>query len=113
MQSCNEEHCKKLNLTDPMFELSNENILEHFRNKDNLFKKTEFTMKCEVFGKVFYGKGFSKKEAKKKAAEDAWNDLTESSKTKTEDKCKLDASQALTISKMIAQVKAQHQIINK
>ena len=57
------EHCKKLNLTDPMFELSNENVLEHFRNKDNLFKKTEFTMKCEVFGKVFYGKGIFKKRS--------------------------------------------------
>ena len=64
-------------------------------------------------GKCFMEKEFSKKEAKKKAAEDAWNDLMESSKAKTEDKCKLDASQALTISKMIAQVKAQHQIINK
>ena len=70
-------------------------------------------MKCDVFGKSFYGKAFSKKEAKKLAAADAWNDLLAANKVQADEKSNIGYSQGLTISEMIAQVKSQHAIKNE
>ena len=105
------EHCKKFNLSDPLFELAEENVLEQKRtNQGSFFKKAEYTMQCEVFGKKFYGKGFSKKEAKKIAAADAWNHLIAANNGDTIDQSKKQSSQGLTVGEMIAQAKLQHQI---
>ena len=108
------EHCKKLNISDPLFELSSENVIEQKRTYNGShFKKSEYTMKCDVFGKSFYGKAFSKKEAKKLAAADAWNDLLAANKVQADEKSNIGYSQGLTISEMIAQVKSQHPIKNE
>ena len=58
-------------------------------------------------------KAFSKKEAKKLAAADAWNDLLAANKVQVDEKSNIGYSQGLTISEMIAQVKSQHPIKNE
>ena len=88
-----------------------ENVIEQKRTpQGSFYKKSEYTMQCEVFGKKYYGKGFSKKEAKKIAAADAWNDLIAANKEDTGGQSAMRSSQGLTVGEMIAQAKLQHPI---
>jgi len=60
-------------IPDPEFECVSETVLESWQKGDKTFKKTEYTMRLEVEGKAYFQAAFTKKAAKTKAAEEAWN----------------------------------------
>ena len=98
------EHCKKIKVSEPIFDLALENVLEQKRSAQGvMFKRSEYTMQCEVFGKQYHGKAFTKKEAKKIAAAAAWRDINGQSEHNT-----TEVKQGLTLGEMIAQAKMQH-----
>ena len=98
------EHCKKIKVPEPVFDMVLENVLEQTRSSQGvMYKKSEYTMQCDVLGKQYHGKSFTKKEAKKIAAAAAWEDIN----GKSTQNC-ISPSQGLTVGEMIAKAKIQH-----
>jgi len=52
-----------------------ENVLETWQKDNHTFKKTEYTLKLQVNGKLFYASANTKKAAKTAVATEAWNVL--------------------------------------
>jgi dsRNA-specific ribonuclease len=98
------EHCKKIKVPEPIFDMLLENVLEQTRSSQGvMYKKSEYTMQCEVFGKQYQGKSFTKKEAKKIAAAAAWDDINGKSAQNS-----ISPKPGLTVGEMIAEAKIQH-----
>ena len=70
------EHVKRKKLPEPVFEVIKEEVLETRKtNQGFTYKKTKFTMQCEVMGKKFFGESMNKKTAKFNAAASAWAEI--------------------------------------
>jgi len=67
------EYCKKAKIPDPEFECVSESVLETWQKGDKTFKKTEYTLRLEVNGKAYFASANTKKAAKTRVAEEAWN----------------------------------------
>ena len=67
------EYSKKMRCLEPVFEMIEEDVKDERKtHKGYTIKKTEYTIQCKMKEKLFTGKAFTKKEAKLKAAEEAW-----------------------------------------
>ena len=67
------EYSKKMRCLEPVFETIEEDVKDERKtHKGYTIKKTEYTIQCKMKEKMFTGKAFTKKEAKLKAAEEAW-----------------------------------------
>ena len=67
------EYSKKMRCLEPVFETIEEDVKDERKtHKGYTIKKTEYTIQCKMKEKLFTGKAFTKKEAKLKAAEEAW-----------------------------------------
>lgn len=60
-------------LNEPDFDCVGENVLETWQKGNHTFKKTEYTMRLEIEGKAYFAAANTKKGAKNKVAEEAWN----------------------------------------
>lgn len=69
------EYSRKIKASDPEFECVSENVLETWQKDNHTFKKTEYTLKLQVNGKLFYASANTKKAAKTAVATEAWNVL--------------------------------------
>jgi len=71
------EYTKKQKLPEPIFELVQEEVLETRKTSQGFtYKKTKYTIQCEITDKKFLGESLNKKTAKFNAAARAWADLT-------------------------------------
>ena len=67
------EYVKRRKFPEPVFEVVAEEIPETRKtNAGFTYKKTKFTMQCEVMGKKFLGESMNKKTAKFNSAAAAW-----------------------------------------
>jgi len=70
------EYSKKRKLSEPVFEVVQEEVLETRKTPQGFtFKKTKFTIQCEVMGKKYLGESMNKKTAKFNAAAAAWAEI--------------------------------------
>lgn len=70
------EYVKRRKFPEPVFEVVAEEILETRKtNAGFTYKKTKFTMQCEVMGKKFLGESMNKKTAKFNSAAAAWAEI--------------------------------------
>merc|ERR1712038_1762599 len=70
------EYVKRRKFPGPVFEVVAEEILETRKtNAGFTYKKTKFTMQCEVMGKKFLGESMNKKTAKFNSAAAAWAEI--------------------------------------
>ncbi len=70
------EYTKKRKLPEPIFETIQEEVLETRKTTQGFtFKKTKFTIQCEILGKKYLGESMSKKTAKFNAAAAAWAEI--------------------------------------
>ena len=70
------EYSKKEKLPEPIFEVVQEEVLETRKSTQGFtYKKTKFTIQCEIMGKKFLGESMNKKTAKFNAAARAWEDI--------------------------------------
>jgi len=70
------EHTKKEKLPEPIFEVVQEEVLETRKSTQGFtYKKTKFTIQCEIMGKKFLGESMNKKTAKFNAAARAWEEI--------------------------------------
>jgi len=70
------EYTKKRKLPEPLFEVVQEEVLETRKTAQGFtYKKTKFTLQCEIMGKKFTGESMNKKTAKFNAAAAAWADV--------------------------------------
>lgn len=70
------EFTKKRKLPEPVFEVVQEEVLETRKTAQGFtYKKTKFTLQCEIMGKKFTGESMNKKTAKFNAAAAAWADV--------------------------------------
>ena len=68
------EYSKKMRCLEPVFETIEEDVKDERKtHKGYTIKKTEYTIQCTMKEKKFVGKSYTKKEAKLKAAEEAWS----------------------------------------
>merc|ERR1712110_1104183 len=106
------EHCKKINASEPSFELVQEHVLDVKRAPRGYpIKKSEFTMQCEYLGKQYQGIGRTKKEAKRLAAASAWDAI--SNKIHTLPESNDVSKQPLTLEELIAQARRQTKTLNE
>ncbi len=67
------EFTKRRKLPEPIFEIVSENVLDTKRTSQGFtLKRTEFTMRCSMQGRDFFGTGMTKKQAKYDSASSAW-----------------------------------------
>ena len=67
------EYSKKMRCLEPVFETIEEDVKDERKtHKGYTIKKTEYTIQCRMKESLFTGKAYTKKEAKLKAAEEAW-----------------------------------------
>merc|ERR1711899_569757 len=70
------EHTKKRKQPEPVFEVVQEEVLETRKTTQGFtYKKTKFTIQCEIMGKKFLGESMNKKTAKFNAAARAWEEI--------------------------------------
>ena len=70
------EHTKKEKWPEPVFEVVQEEVLETRKSTQGFtYKKTKFTIQCEIKGKKFIGESMNKKTAKFNAAARAWEEI--------------------------------------
>ena len=70
------EYTKKKKLPEPIFEVVQEEVLETRKTSQGFtYKKTKFTLQCEIMGKKFLGESMNKKTAKFNAAAAAWAEI--------------------------------------
>lgn len=70
------EFSKKRKQPEPMFETVSEEILETRKTQAGFtYKKTLFTIQCEIMGKKYVGSSHNKKQAKFNAAAVAWAEV--------------------------------------
>ena len=70
------EFTKKRKLPEPVFEVVQEEVLETRKSAQGFtYKKTKFTIQCEIMGKKFLGESMNKKTAKFNAAVLAWGEV--------------------------------------
>lgn len=71
------EHTKRQKLPEPIFELVQEEVLETRKTSQGFtYKKTKYSIQCEISDKRYIGESLNKKTAKFNAAARAWADLT-------------------------------------
>ena len=100
------EHCKKINASEPSFELVQEHVLDVKRAPQGYpIKKSEFTMQCEYLGNQYQGIGKTKKEAKRLAAASAWDAIT--NQTPRLPESNKGSKQPTTLEELIAQARRQ------
>ena len=106
------EHCKKINASEPSFELVQEHVLDVKRAPQGYpIIKSEFTMQCEYLGNQYQGIGKTKKEAKRLAAASAWDAIT--NQTPTLPKSNDVSKQPATLEELIAQARRQTKTLNE
>jgi len=70
------EHTKKRKLPEPVFEVVQEEVLETRKTTQGFtYKKTKFTIQCDIMGKKFLGESMNKKTAKFNSAAAAWAEI--------------------------------------
>merc|ERR1739848_819046 len=70
------EHTKKRKQPEPVFEVVQEEVLETRKTTQGFtYKKTKFTIQCEIMGKKYLGESMNKKTAKFNAAAAAWAEI--------------------------------------
>lgn len=70
------EYTKKRKLPEPIFEVIQEEVLETRKTSQGFtYKKTKFTIQCEIMGKKYFGDSMNKKTAKFNSAAAAWADV--------------------------------------
>ena len=106
------EHCKKINASEPSFELVQEHVLDVRRAPQGYpIKKSEFTMQCEYLGNQYQGIGKTKKEAKRLAAASAWDAIT--NQTRILPESNEVSKQPATLEELIAQARRQTKTLNE
>ena len=106
------EHCKKINASEPSFELVQEHVLDVKRAPQGYpIKKSEFTMQCEYLGNQYQGIGKTKKEAKRLAAASAWDAIT--NQTPTLPESNEVSKKPATLEELIAQARRQTKTLNE
>jgi len=70
------EYTKRQKQPEPIFELLHEEILETRKtNQGFTYKKTKYTIQCEINDKRYLGESLNKKNAKFNAAAKAWAEI--------------------------------------
>ena len=70
------EFTKKRKFPEPVFEVVQEEVLETRKTSQGFtYKKTKFTIQCEIMNKKFLGESMNKKTAKFNAAAAAWAEV--------------------------------------
>jgi dsRNA-specific ribonuclease len=70
------EYSKKRKMPEPLFETVQEEVLETRKTSQGFtYKKTKFTMQCEINGKKYLGDSMNKKTAKFNSAAAAWAEI--------------------------------------